>query len=74
MKTIEGKIVQDADRLDAIGIARTFTFGGHFNREIFNPDSKEHNSDTISHFYEKLLWWMEWFYLIKNGHVSKRIT
>lgn len=58
MKTIEGKIVQDADRLDAIGaigIARTFTFGGHFNREIFNPDSKEHNSDTISHFYEKLL-------------------
>ena len=53
--TIEGKIVQDADRLDAIGaigIARAFTYGGAHNREIYREGSKD---DTISHFYEKLL-------------------
>lgn len=67
MQTIEGKIVQDADRLDAIGaigIGRTFAYGGHVNREMYNPDLKNENlekedgytnSDTITHFYEKLL-------------------
>ena len=56
LETIESRIVQDADRLDAIGaigIARTFAFGGHKGREIYNPESeKEH---TVYHFYEKLL-------------------
>ena len=59
--SIEGKIVQDADRIDAIGaigIARTFAYGGNKNNYIYNPkkgnDPKD-NNDQISHFYIKLL-------------------
>lgn len=54
-KSFEGKIVQDADRLDslgAIGIARTFAYGGKNNRNIYKPHSTE---DSITHFYDKLL-------------------
>ena len=54
LKNIESKIVQDADRLEAIGaigIARTFTYGGFKGRAIYNPDSSVENSDSISHFY-----------------------
>ncbi|MBC1394563.1 HD domain-containing protein [Listeria innocua] len=54
--TIEEKIVQDADRLDAIGaigIARTFTYGGAHNREIANQNNPENT--TLQHFYDKLL-------------------
>jgi len=62
-------VLQDADRLDAIGaigIARTFNYGGFKNRLIYHPDIKPQNyadiasyknttAPTINHFYEKLL-------------------
>jgi len=69
MSTLEGKIVQDADRLDAIGaigIARTFAYGGSKHHELYNPEIpvekhdnfeayKKSKAPTINHFYEKLL-------------------
>src|SRR5699024_6521805 len=54
--TLEGKIVQDADRLDAlgaVGIARTFAYGGAHNQLIHHPDKQDGTS--IQHFYDKLL-------------------
>ncbi|MBU2948128.1 HD domain-containing protein [Zobellia uliginosa] len=67
--SLELEVVQDADRLDAlgaIGIARTFNYGGFKNRELYNPNiapnlkmSKEEykktKAPTLNHFYEKLL-------------------
>mgnify|MGYP001806202100 CR=1 FL=1 len=67
--TIEAAVVQDADRLDAIGaigVARTFAYGGHKNRLIYDPEIdpvmhadfqeyKKNTTPTINHFHEKLL-------------------
>lgn len=60
--SIEAEIVQDADRLDAIGaigIARCFAYGGSKHRILYSPDEKEKEkekeSSSIQHFYDKLL-------------------
>lgn len=71
LQTLEGQIVQDADRLDAIGaigISRTFAFGGSRGQQIYDPALKPVSFDdfkhylakipentVINHFYEKLL-------------------
>ena len=68
-ETLEGQVVQDADRLDAlgaVGIARTFAYGGNRGRLIHHPDHppemhdsfeayKKNNGPSTNHFYEKLL-------------------
>ncbi len=68
-KSPELDVIQDADRLDsmgAMGIVRTFSYGGHKGREIYNPEIKpnidmakeeykKNINHSLNHFYEKLL-------------------
>lgn len=80
----ELKVVQDADRLDAIGaigIARAFTYGGFKKREMYNPEIqpnfnltkeayKNSTAPTINHFYEKLLLLKD----LMNTETAKKIA
>ncbi|MFZ6036560.1 MAG: HD domain-containing protein [Patescibacteria group bacterium] len=83
MKTLEGKVVQDADRLDAAGaiaIARTFHYGGFRKRPIYDPRIRPYKqmsvaaanrgASSLHHFYEKLLHIPE----LMNTQTGKRLS
>ena len=86
MKTIEGKIIHDADKIDAmgaIGIARVFAYGGSASLEIFNPEIKpilhktfeeykNSKKSSINHFYEKLLLLKDRMYTDIGKHMAEK--
>lgn len=83
-KSKEAQIVQDADRLDAlgaIGIGRTFAYGGYKKREMYNPEIspayhtsfeayQKNKGTTINHFYEKLFLLKE----LMNTDTAKKLA
>ncbi|MEI6237528.1 MAG: HD domain-containing protein [Candidatus Saccharibacteria bacterium] len=85
MQSIEGQIVSDADKLDAIGaigIARTFAYGGGHDTPIYNPnikpiehetfnDYKKGKSHSVNHFYEKLLFLKDRLYTESAKNIAK---
>lgn len=84
MSTLEGKVVQDADRIDAIGaigVARTFAYGGSKGHAMYDPEIepvkhtnfdsyKSSKAPVINHFYEKLLLLKD----LMNTTTGKRIA
>lgn len=87
-ETLEGKIAQDADRIDdlgAIGIARTFTYGGKIGRTIYLPeiairetvsetDYLNNSGTSIGHFYEKKLKLLELINTKEARRIAQRRT
>jgi len=85
MQSIEGQIVSDADKLDAIGaigIARTFAYGGGHDTPIYDPnikpiehetfnDYKNGKSHSVNHFYEKLLLLKDRLYTESAKNIAK---
>lgn len=81
-KTIEAKIVQDADRLDAlgaIGIARCFIVGGQMNRSLYQPEdpfctfrAPDDSEWTVDHFYTKLFKLPEQMNLVSSKKEAHR--
>lgn len=84
-KTLEAKIVRDADRLDAIGavgIARTFAYGGAKGRQLYNDqeevrfnmtaeDYRQKSTASVTHFYEKLLLLKDLMVTTKGKEMAK---
>lgn len=74
--SLEGQVVQDADRLDAIGaigIARTFAYGGANHRKMYDVDTTN-GQDTVSHFYQKLFVLESKMNTKKATHIAKERT
>jgi len=84
MKTLEGRIVQDADRIDAIGaigIARCFAYGGYKGRQIYDPGIKpalhktfaaykSSEGTSVNHFHEKLLLLKKRMHTKEGKHIA----